>query len=136
MDFKRNLAAFLVHDFEMESKNKVSTSDLHDHHHGPSPTSTDTQKLQSSAFEESGLQEYNQVSEMEAVLVEDLIKPLIFLFKYFLPFHDTISIDPVAKCCVLVKGSFGRKVSKLENLAIFRISLHLKIFYFLCRSCA
>lgn len=105
MDFKKYLSAFMIHDFEMESKNKVSN------YQHQEPTSAASRNQISSAFEEGGLQQHNQVLEMEALLVEDLIKPLIFLFKYFLPFHDTIHFDPVTKCCVLIKGSFGRKVS-------------------------
>lgn len=103
MDLKKNLAAFLVQDFECTGAGtrKPIESAKSQHH----PCTMEDVKASSAGSALRG-----NICEMEAVIVEDLVKPLIFLFKYFLPFHDTIKYDPVARCCVLMKGCVLRKV--------------------------
>lgn len=111
MDFKKNLAAFLVEDFQKSNETMGEESghgnvSLHeDHVYGDKQRKTSINP---------SLQDYNRIMEVQGILLEDLIKPVIFLMKYFLPFHDVLRYDPVAKCIVSKKGSFIRKVSKAK----------------------
>lgn len=55
-------------------------------------------------------QDCHDIVEMETILVEDLIKPVIFFQNYTLPTYNTIKFDAGTRCCVVVKGHLFRMV--------------------------
>ncbi|ODM94895.1 hypothetical protein Ocin01_11783 [Orchesella cincta] len=63
--------------------------------------------------------------EMETIIVEDLVKPVIFILNYAQPFADTIMYSSEARSFLAVKGSIWRKsfCILLELLILLRLGV-------------
>lgn len=126
-EFKKNFAAFLVHDFhKKDTMTNIHTSE--------SSRGDLRPEAASAMHNRQFLEDYNQMLQMESIIVDDLVKPLAFLFKYFLPFHNSIAYDPVSRSCVLVKSSYLRKVlhASISYIELNNLDkLHFPCFIFL-----
>jgi len=103
MNIKEKFSVFLVN-FNMEnSERKSSRKGSLNQEINEIPSCAENSLLQGCD---------NHIAEMDKIIVEDLINPVMFVMKYALPFINTVAYNPEARQFVVVKGTVWRKVSE------------------------
>ncbi|CAL8093875.1 unnamed protein product [Orchesella dallaii] len=113
MNIKEKLSVFLVN-FNMENPEERKSN-------RKESFSLDTIDIPTENCDSQDLNAH--IAEMDKLVVEDLVNPVIFVMRYFLPFINSVQYNTTSRRFVVVKGTVWRKAfcTLFELLVILRL---------------